>query len=108
MAVGKIDNLQQMEIFSQKEVQCLKVWRNQAGVCKEIDLEAIEGSIVNIQASERSIGCITADKGHLFIVGENYIKKSEKNVPMLIEHFAEAKIKILHVAFGSSHCLAVG
>jgi hypothetical protein len=48
-----------MEIFSQKEVQCLKIWRNQSGVAKEIDLESIDATIINIQASEQSIGCIT-------------------------------------------------
>jgi hypothetical protein len=41
-----------MEIFSQKEVQCLKIWRNQSGVAKEIDLESIDATIINIQASE--------------------------------------------------------
>lgn len=66
-------------------------------------MESVEATIVNIQASEQSIGCIT-DKGELFVIGENFIENKDKRVPYQVP----IKINIVHVAFGSSHCIAVG
>ena len=88
-----------------REVQALKVWKEGKSE-SEIDLEVIQGTVVNVQASEKSIGFVTQD-GELYIVGEDFIQSSYKE-PSLIQAFAQMKIKIRHVALGASHALAVG
>ena len=82
-----------------REVQALHVWGG--GHAKQVvTLEDVRGQVVNIQASEKSVGLITSD-GELFVIGETH-------GPTLLEYFFTHQIHVKQVAFGRNHVLAVG
>ena len=89
-----------------REVQALHVWGGNH-LRQVVSLENVRGQVVNIQASEKSVGLITSD-GELFVIGETHTGRDAAQGPTLLEYFVTHQIHVKQVAFGKNHVLAVG